>query len=185
MKQKVFLSVFLILLLSCYGLANAVPITYNGQLSNGIPGSALIDPATDTDYWWVEGTAGDVVTISMNRISNRDTDGDDIYDASTLDPYVSLYQGYGDDTALTFLVDDDDSGSNLPPMVIGSGKNALITAYTLTATGKYTLLASSSKSATYGPYQLTVTGITPVPEPATMLLLGAGFVGIAGIAKKK
>jgi len=36
-----------------------------------------------------------------------------------------------------------------------------------------------------GEYQVFRTQVSPVPEPATMLLLGTGLIGLAGIGKRK
>ena len=99
---------------------NADTVDYEGTLTSGVPVSGEIpgntcvagfggvgcatfeDDPSLWDFWSIYGTAGDVVTISLERTS------------AGLDPWVSLYAGLGDDdSGLSLFAPRADSDDGL------------------------------------------------------------------------
>lgn len=82
------------------------------------------------DRWSFDGSAGDVVTIRMT---------------AGFDNYLELY-----DAANTLITGDDDSGGSL---------NALINQFTLSQSGRYTIVARGY-AGSFGAYTLTLERLT-------------------------
>ena len=172
--------------------ANADPIVYEGTLTSGVTSSGdvplnSIFDASAWDYWSIFGTAGDIVTIVLDRTSNQ------------MDPGVELFLGLGGDSdgltafggsgpldgLLTYLASDDDGGSDIPA---GPFWNSLIFEFGLSTTGWHTIAAYDFLGDSEGPwtYDLTASGFTSaVPEPGTLALLGFGLFGMGLTRRRK
>jgi hypothetical protein len=105
-----------------------IATTGGGQIAygQGVSGELLFP--NQQDYWTFEGQAGDVITIIMNGIN--------------LDSYLALRNQH--DVTLTQNDDVEGSGS----------LNARISNFVLPSDGTYTIVASSFRSNSYGPYRL-------------------------------
>ncbi len=97
----------------------------NGQTLNG-----RIDPANDEDTTYFNGSAGQAVTLRMNKVVNG------------LDSYLYLYAPNGD-----LVTYDDDGGGNL---------NSLIDQARLPQNGRYRIAARSWSRSSSGAYTLSM-----------------------------
>ena len=111
-----------------------------GHLGYGDRGAGYLDNNKFFDDYKFEARAGDLITISMEKIS-----GD-------LDPALRLYSSAGQELAF-----DDDGGG---------GTNALVSDFQIPADGEYTIHALRLREGQAGQYDLRLTGQAAAPAPA-------------------
>lgn len=101
-----------------------------------------IHSPNDIDHFYIQGIAGQRVTVRMNTATG------------SLDPYLELFDPRGRRVAL------NDNG--------GGGVNALINGYLLEQTGRYMLVARNKTRTAVGPYTLALSSRAEAvnPEPA-------------------
>lgn len=175
------------------GTASAVPIVYQGSLTPGVTvGGFISDPSLigspNDDFWSFEGTAGQAIILTGNRLDPG------------LDLAFILYAGTGPDTTgLTQLDGADDNFAELPGFD-GPFADPQLNGYVLPSTGSYTVqvwdfASTAVAEGTPRCYQLTLGGsptaqvfncaASPVPEPGSLPLLGIAALGFAGLMQRR
>lgn len=176
--------------------AAADPVSYDGTLlpnssaSGELPPTSTVADATQADYWRFWATAGDLVTVYVER-----ADGE-------LDPAQFVYSG--------IYVDTTDPGLTNDGFLLGTGSNMIDfgdderpgalpgpygdpeSVFIAPVTGWYTVAVTSFISDPVPPdgdYDYTIsvkgnTGYSPNPEPGTMILL-SGALAAAGAWRRR
>lgn len=181
--------------------AAADPLNYEGTLSNGGTGSgelpldSTVYDATKADYWAIWATAGDTVTVTVDRIDGELDPIEFVFVGAfdfTNDPLLTGGGTYFDFGSPAYVGMGDDEN---PPAVPGPWGDPMFT-FVAGTTGWYTVAVTSFIS---GPvplddkdydYQFTVRGNTgdpnyqPNPEPGTIVLL-SGALAAAGAWRRR
>jgi hypothetical protein len=149
---------------------NLLPIS--GKTAVNVDGR--ISTAGQLDYYRFEATAGSL--ISGNIYSA-------FWETDTVDSVVSLYNNAG--TLLTSNNNIQFSGNSFNSGVGTYSNDSWVMNFVATYTGTYYFSVAGTGSNSVGDYEFLMSGMTPVPEPATMLVLGGGAALLLARRRRK
>jgi len=178
-KFLVFLAAIL-LVFGMVGMAGAIPFsTSNDYSGSGTYGGEsyirITAPGQLTDTFDLTGLCAAEITEASLSITHRYANNWDfeLWVASGNNAIEIGTLSYSD---INWVKDDFDLSSSLLDSIKDSGWIASLTITdTNSKTGGVADFASATLSGNYA----------PVPEPATMLLLGSGLIGLVGLGRKK
>lgn len=114
-------------------------------------------------------------TAQMGSLITANAQSQRVYSGSaTIDSFIELLDSNGN-----LLASNDDISYNGNSFMTGSGNygnDSLIQNFEALYSGTYYLRVRALSSTDQGSYQLLLTGLNPVPEPVSMVALGAGVL---------
>lgn len=173
------------------------PSTWRITESYGESGLIAYDPYGLGVYNSIAGWFDKIITIEPNEPNDDprinftldfEVTNNTPYDWT--DYHLEFWEVSGEDFVNPLTGIDFDNGSRVPKKFNASGTNAdrsaSIYSDGLLAPGEtntFWIEFKTEMPLTFGIRQVATTA--PIPEPTTMLLLGAGMIGLAGLGRKK